>query len=100
VPVLTGLSATYLYGCARETGEYTLREDDVRGVPTGHFVVLCGYDRESREILVADPHQENPLFRSHYYEVSVDRALGAILLGIITYDANLLILERKTREHS
>jgi hypothetical protein len=99
VPVLTGLSSTYLYGCAREVGDHTLREDDVRGIPTGHFVVLYGYDRETRRILIADPHQDNPLFGSHYYEVSVNRALGAILLGVITYDANLLILERKTHEH-
>lgn len=98
VPVLTGLSSTYLYGCSREVGEHELHEDDVRGVPTGHFVVLCGYDRETRKVLVADPHQDNPLFGSHYYEVSVNRALGAILLGVITYDANLLILERKTHE--
>lgn len=98
IPVLTGLSATYLYGCAREAGDHTLREDDIRGVPTGHFVVLCGYDRETRRVLVADPHQDNPLFGSHYYEVSVNRALGAILLGVITYDANLLILERKPPE--
>ena len=98
VPILTGLSATYLYGCAREVGEHALHEDDVRGVPTGHFVVLCGHDRESRKVLIADPHHDNPLFRSHYYEVGVNRALGAILLGVITYDANLLILERKTPE--
>jgi len=100
IPVLTGLSATYLYGCARDVGEHTLREDDIRGIPTGHFVVLFGYDRETRKVLVADPHQDNPLFGSHYYEVSVNRALGAILLGVITYDANLLILERKTSEGS
>lgn len=100
VPVLTGLSATYLYGCAREVGDHTLREDDVRGIPTGHFVVLYGYDRESRRVLVADPHQDNPPFGAHYYEVGVNRALGAILLGVITYDANLLILEKRTRERS
>jgi hypothetical protein len=100
IPVLTGLSATYLYGCARDVGEHVLRADDVRGVPTGHFVVLFGYDRESRRALVADPHQDNPLFGSHYYEVGINRVLGAILLGVITYDANLLILERKTQASS
>jgi hypothetical protein len=100
VPVLTGLSSTYLYGSAREVGDHTLREDDVRGVPTGHFVVLCGYDRDTRQVTVADPHQDNPLFGSHYYEVGVNRALGAILLGVMTYDANLLIVETRTHERS
>ena len=67
--------------------------DDVRGEPAGHFVVLCGYDRERREVLVADPLQIVPEAESHLYSVSIDRVIGAILLGIVTYDANLLIIE-------
>lgn len=88
-PVLTGLSATYLYNCMRET---ELDYDDVRGVPTGHFVVVSGLDQQRGEVVVADPLQDNPGFGQHYYRVSVDRLLSAILLGIVTYDANLLIL--------
>lgn len=89
-PILTGLSATYLYGCAREhDDEY----DDVRGEPTGHFVVLGDYDRATREVLVADPLHDNPRFGSSTYRVGVDRLIGAILLGIATYDANLLVIE-------
>jgi hypothetical protein len=88
-PILTGLSATYLYACAREhDNEY----DDVRGEPTGHFVVLSGYDRVKREVSVADPLLNNPGFASQYYNVSIDRLVGAILLGILTYDANLLVV--------
>jgi hypothetical protein len=91
-PILTGLSATYLYGCAREHGtEY----DDVRGEPMGHFVVLCGYDRAQNEVLVADPLHDNPGFNSHLYNVGMDRLIGAVLLGVVTYDANLLILRPK-----
>lgn len=92
-PVLTGLSATYLYGCAREVGAEKLEYDDIRGRPTGHFVVLCGYDSRQREVLVADPLQDNPRFGSHYYAVGLERVLGAVLLGVITYDANFLVLE-------
>jgi len=92
VPILSGLSATYLYGCAREVGAYKMQYDDIRGLPTGHFVVLCGYDPERREVLVADPLQDNPRFGSHYYEVDIQRVLGAVLLGVLTYDANLLVL--------
>ena len=92
VPVLTGLSATYLYHCARETGD-PLRYDDVEGVPQGHFVVLCGYDRKERTVLVADPLLPNPFAASQRYKVDIERLINAILLGILTYDANLLVIE-------
>jgi len=92
-PLLTGLSATYLYRCPREVGEHELEYDDVRGTPTGHFVVLHGYGVDRHRVLVADPYMDNPRFRSHSYTVSMDRLIGAILLGVLTFDANLLVLE-------
>ncbi len=92
IPILTGLSATYLYSAAREFGDDS-HDDDVRGKPSGHFVVLCGYDTDSRDVLVADPIRKNPLAGSNKYVISIDRVICAILLGIITYDANLLIIE-------
>jgi hypothetical protein len=91
-PVITGLSATYLYSCAREVGEQKLVVDDVRGHPTGHFVVLAGYDAERGQVAVADPLASRPGFASHLYSVAVDRVLGSILLGVLTYDANLMVL--------
>jgi hypothetical protein len=92
-PILTGLSATYLYGCARELDEDgRLRYDSVRGEPTGHFVVVHGYDAETDSVLLADPLFENA-FGSHNYRVDVLRLMGAILLGVLTYDGNLLVLE-------
>jgi len=104
-PILCGLSATYLYHCAREYGPRA-DYDDIKGHPSGHFVVLCGYDREQRTVLVADPLRQNPLGAGQYYDVIIDRLVGAILLGILTYDANLLIIEpnkpskRGYREHA
>jgi hypothetical protein len=93
VPVLTGLSATYLYNEPREAGVPSA-PDDVRGVPQGHFVVLCGYDPHERTVLVADPLQPNPLSRNEQkYVVDLDRLICAIMLGIVTYDANLLIIQ-------
>ncbi len=92
LPVLTGLSATYLYRTAREYGPED-DFDDIRGEPSGHFVVLCGYDLASERVLVADPHGPNPISDERIYDVPLDRVVAAILLGIITYDANLLILE-------
>jgi hypothetical protein len=93
-PVIAGLSATYLYRAVRDVPDTNL-DDDVRGEPVGHFVVLTGHRRAAREILIADPHQANPLVRTRYYAVQVQRLIGAILLGVMTYDANLLVIEPK-----
>lgn len=91
-PVLTGLSATYLYRCAREFGpndDY----DDLRGSPAGHFVVLHGYDPNRRTVTVADPLADNPGFESQRYEVPMSRLVPSIMLGVLTYDANMLVIE-------
>lgn len=93
-PILTGLSSTYLYFSKREIPE-NCQPDDVRGCPCGHFVVLCGYDKQARTVNVADPYLANPLGEKHHYDVSIDRLIAAILLGVLTYDANLLIIEPK-----
>jgi hypothetical protein len=93
-PIIAGLSATYLYRATRDVPE-TNAADDVRGEPVGHFVVLTGHRRNAREILIADPLEANPLVRSRYYAVQVQRLIGAILLGVMTYDANLLVIEPK-----
>lgn len=93
-PMIAGLSATYLYRAVRDIPE-TNAADDVRGEPVGHFVVLTGYRSDTREILIADPLKANPLVRSRYYAVRVQRLIGAILLGVMTYDANLLVIEPK-----
>lgn len=94
-PILTGLSATFLYQSAREINGPKMEYDDVRGEPTGHFVVLCGYNRIKRNILIADPHEMNPFSPTHKYQVHIDRVLCSILLGILTYDANFLIIKPK-----
>lgn len=98
-PILTGLSATYLYRTAREYGPHD-DYDDVRGKPSGHFVVLCGYDSRRRLVTVADPLSPNPRFPSLKYRVSIDRVVGAILLGILSYDANLLVIEPGTKRRA
>lgn len=89
IPILTGLSATYLYNCARE---FASDFDDIRGLPEGHFVVLCGYDHQEGMITVADPLLPNPVSGSQKYQVPVDRVIASILLGALTYDANLTII--------
>ncbi len=91
LPIITGLSSTYLYRAAREFGPDDT-PDDIRGLPAGHFVVLTGYDREKRNVLVADPYWRHPYSPSHEYWVNIDRLIGAVLLGIVTHDANLLVI--------
>jgi hypothetical protein len=93
VPMIAGLSSTYLYQSAREYGPHG-EYDDVRGVPGGHFVVLCGYDMESREVRIADPYQTNPIGKGRFYDVGINRLICSILLGILTYDANVLVISR------
>jgi len=95
IPVLTGLSATFLYGCPREreAGRSKTVYDDLRGIPSGHFVVLYDYDAAADTVCVADPYRENPSFNKSYYAISADTVINAIMLGIVTYDANLLIIE-------
>jgi hypothetical protein len=96
VPIMTGLSATYLYQSARERFDGRRAFDDpLRGSPTGHFVVLHGHDPTTDSVLVADPLHENPFETGPSYRVGMIRLLGAILLGVLTYDGNLLVVEPK-----
>lgn len=92
-PILTGLSATYLYGTEREipsTGKY----DSIKGEPVGHFVIINGFDEATQTVYLADPMNPNPL-KSQYYSVNFDRLINSIMLGIVTYDANLLVIDPK-----
>ncbi|WP_069131100.1 C39 family peptidase [Rhodohalobacter halophilus] len=90
-PILAGLSATYLYQTKREY-EPNSDYDDINGHPAGHFVLLSGYDPETREVQIADPISHNPLGEGLVYRMNIDRVINAILLGIVTYDANLIII--------
>jgi hypothetical protein len=96
IPILTGLSSTFLYRSAREAPP-NQSYDDLRGIPVGHFVILCGYDRESKLVQIADPHAQNPYSRSRKYQVHIDRVLCSILLGVLTYDANFLVIRPKKK---
>ena len=95
LPIITGLSSTYLYRSAREYGPADL-PDDVRGTPAGHFVVIAGFDPATERVLVLDPFQPHPYGPTHEYWISAARVVGALLLGIVTHDANLLIVHPHT----
>jgi hypothetical protein len=95
-PILTGLSSTYLYWAPREIATED-RPDDVVGEPVGHFVVLSGYDPRRELVTVADPWP-NPHAPDQLHTVDLYRVLSAILLGVLTYDANLLVIEPREDE--
>ena len=99
LPILTGLSATFLYRSMREMPD-TNKDDDIRGESMGHFVVLKGYRKNTQTVLVADPWEANPLAKDRVYEVSMERLINAILLGVLTYDANMLIVRPKNTVHA
>jgi hypothetical protein len=92
-PVLAGLSATYLYRYSRERWDAAEKkhvDDDVRGEPTGHFVVIDGYDHWGRKLTVVDPSEHVPVSNDGRISVDSERLINAILLGDATYDAVLL----------
>lgn len=91
IPVISGLSSTFLYRSMRETNSG--EDNDILGEPQGHFVVLVKYDRKKKKILIADPYKKNPISSGQYYYVNVSRLINSILLGIVTYDSNLLVIE-------
>lgn len=100
IPILCGLSATYLYMESRERNlidgnQYSMCADDVQGDPQGHFVMLHGYRDFGKTVHVADPLHPNPMAPTGKYEAPFARVVSAILLGIVTYDANLLLVRPK-----
>jgi hypothetical protein len=92
LPVLTTLSATYLYMEPREVWT-TGQADDVRGEPAAHFVIIFGLDNDRRYVSIADPLGDDQPFGSHIYHVRFERLIGAILLGVLSYDSALLVIQ-------
>ncbi|MFH1064056.1 MAG: C39 family peptidase [Candidatus Woesearchaeota archaeon] len=91
IPIITGLSSTYLYRSKREHND---KSDDIRGKSAGHFVVLYHYNKETKQVSVADPYSPKEMLRHRHYQVNLSRLVCAILLGVLSYDANLLIIEK------
>ena len=100
-PVLAGLSATYLYKMPRERHDpltHALLDDDIAGEPTGHFLVISGYQRWGRRFIVLDPSEHVPGGSSGRVVVDAQCLTNAILLGDLTHDAVLLELWPKGGE--
>ncbi len=97
IPIVTGLSATYLYGSAREIPQFDIY-DSIKGEPAGHFVVITGFDEDKNCVHITDPNEPNPIGQGKVYSVSFARLINSIMLGIVTYDANLLIIQPKEKK--
>lgn len=91
-PVIAGLNSTHLYRSSRL--KRSGKEDDITGDVEGHFVTLFEYDHGNKQILVADPYHQNPLSESLIYAIDPQRLINSIMLGIVTYDANLLLIDK------
>ena len=62
------------------------------GHGTQDYAMAGSFSRARRHVLVVDPYQPNPYGEAHEYWISIDRVVTAILLGIVTHDANLLVV--------
>ena len=96
-PVICGLSATYLYQQMRETHDN--EEDDIVGNPVGHFVVVSGWDPHTRSVTIQDPLRQNPLSETGTYRLPFTKFSNAVMLGILTYDENLLVIAKAAAGH-
>jgi len=56
-------------------------------------VVISGFDDDKNCVYIADPMTPNPNGKGKVYSVGFSRLINSIMLGIVTYDANLLIIE-------
>ena len=92
-PVICGLSSTYLYQCQRETND-TMIYDDINGYAQGHFVVLCGITGDRSHVFVTDPFDSNPTFGGQKYWVDIQHFINSVLVGVITYDANFILIKK------
>ncbi|MEO7425487.1 MAG: cysteine peptidase family C39 domain-containing protein [Fibrobacteria bacterium] len=91
-PIICGLSATYLYQQVRETND--CEENDIVGNPVGHFVVVSGWDPVTRSVTIQDPLRKNPISETGTYKLPFTKFSNAVMLGILTYDENLLVITK------
>lgn len=96
IPLLSGVCATYWYQNMRD---YTNEDDravydEWLGKPSGHFIVVKGYEPRTQELVIADPYAPHPLSRSHYYQVPFSHWVHAHIMGVMSYDAELLAISR------
>ena len=55
-------------------------------------MIIAGWNSRSRRVLVLDPYQPRRYGLALQYWLGIERVINAILLGIVTHDANLLVI--------
>lgn len=93
-PLICGLSATYLYKSPREFDNKS-HFDDVRGEPQGHFVVLVDISKDLKKVKLCDPLEQHNIRGGSSYTTDTYKLINSILIGVITYDANLIAIKSK-----
>ncbi|MEZ4873090.1 MAG: hypothetical protein R2827_12795 [Bdellovibrionales bacterium] len=68
--------------------------DDIKANPRGHFVIL-GISGDLQKVTLADPMEGNPLTNCTEYEVDTQHFINALLIGVITYDANMTTIKKE-----
>lgn len=81
--VICAFNQPHLHGKMRL---YKLKFDDIRGVGSGHMIVIIGYD--AKRFKVADPGRWYS--KQHYYWVDKDRLMDSI----IRFDGNLIAISK------
>lgn len=93
-PLLSGISATYFYQNMRDFTDDKDRVvyDEFSGETSGHFIVIYDAD-ENENLSIADPYLPHTLSHEHHYIIPYNHWLHALLLGSVTYDAEVLVIE-------
>lgn len=98
-PMIAGLSSTYLYEMVREWGPNN-EPDDIHGVAQGHFVVFSNYDPYTMTLNVSDPYFSSKDISgtavSRHYRFPLTHVVSAVMLGVLTYDANIIVIRPRT----
>ena len=99
IPILTGLSATYLYRSMREYGPERRARRYPRRARRPFRRALRIRIRPSARCWSPIPCCRTRSPTRITMKIDVDRVICAILLGILTYDANLLIIRAAPQAH-
>jgi hypothetical protein len=56
---------------------------------------VSGWDPARRTVTIGDPLRKNPIAESGSYSLPFTKFSNAVMLGILTYDENLLVIWKK-----
>jgi len=85
--ILAPLDESWLWGKRKISGQ--AKFDDLKGKTTGHFVIICGMDKDKFKII--DPYPTKKEGKEREYWVDKDQVLASILM----WSAELLVISEK-----